>query len=398
MKEGGGKETEASGAAERRRARRRHKQAHKTEQPQFNTGWLRVGGGALALAMLGATLAKEDTEGDPLNPLRTAVKGSGAYQWAMKQVEVVASPFADPVRDKLLPDWPMPGVPPDIPQPLVLVLDFEETLVNCSWDRKHGWRYVKRPGLDKFIFELSRYYEIVLFSPSLAGIVDPAVNALDKDGYIMHRLYRDATKFKGGIHKKDLSAFNRPLHKIVVLDNNPEGLVQTANLIRIAPYTDPLDKSDEDRLERLIPFLTALVVEGVKDIPATLRTYKKRDVDAILEEYQQRLHQARVKQAEQQQRGLGGLIRGKKAAEIAPARSPPSSSILSSKDIVSKGNAAEAGKAESLPAAPERKKGGFWQRWSKDPKEAEEEQQRKMEAWQKVMEKKELEKQRRQAG
>jgi len=64
----------------------------------------------------------------------------------------------------------------------------------------------QRPGVDNFLKELSQYYEIVLFSPSLPGVADEVVNSLDKSGCIMHRLYRESTSFINGVHVKDLSS------------------------------------------------------------------------------------------------------------------------------------------------------------------------------------------------
>ena len=41
--------------------------------------------------------------------------------------------------------------------------------------------------MDRFLQDLSKYYEIVLFSPSNFGVVDPITWTLDKQGLIMHR-------------------------------------------------------------------------------------------------------------------------------------------------------------------------------------------------------------------
>lgn len=113
----------------------------------------------------------------------------------------------------------MPNVPHDIPTPPTLVLDLESTLVSSTWDRKWGWRHAKRPGVDKFLLDMAQYYEIVLYSPSIDGIADPVVTSLDKQGCIMHRLYRDATYYKNGIHIKDLRRLNRNIKQMVVLDD-----------------------------------------------------------------------------------------------------------------------------------------------------------------------------------
>ena len=124
----------------------------------------------------------------------------------------------------------MPNVPHDIPPPHTLVLDLENTLVGSTWDRKYGWRHAKRPGVEKFLHDMVQYYEIVLYSPSHEGLAEPVVAALDKDGCIMHRLYREATHFHNGIHVKDLNSLNRNVKRIVVLDDDqvyPKKLVET---------------------------------------------------------------------------------------------------------------------------------------------------------------------------
>ena len=59
-------------------------------------------------------------------------------QWISAQVGEIARPFTDPIREKLLQDWPVPGVPPGTPCPPTLVLDLEDTLVHMDWDRNNG--------------------------------------------------------------------------------------------------------------------------------------------------------------------------------------------------------------------------------------------------------------------
>ena len=111
----------------------------------------------------------------------------------------------------------MPNVPHDIPIPPTLVLDLENTLVSSTWDRKYGWRHAKRPGVDKFLLDMAQYYEIVLYSASIDAVAEPVVNSLDKQGCIMHRLYRDATYYTNGVHVKDLKRLNRNVKQMVVL-------------------------------------------------------------------------------------------------------------------------------------------------------------------------------------
>ena len=197
------------------------------------------------------------------------------FAWLLAQLDEMASPFTAPSRAKLLPDWPLdylqPPIPADTPCPHTLVLDMEDTLICSTWDRRYGWRHAKRPGADEFLKELSRYYEIVLFTTNMVGIGDPVMSLLDPQGLAMHRLHRDATRFVNGHHVKDLSRLNRNVKKIVLVDDDAHAaMLQPANLIRVAPYSDARDKSDKQLLE-LIPFLTSIVKEGVDDVPKVER-------------------------------------------------------------------------------------------------------------------------------
>ena len=141
--------------------------------------------------------------------------------------------FIKPNRNRLLPDWPMPNVPPDLPCPHTLVLDLEDTLVRSEWSRKYGWRHAKRPGVDEFLATLSQYYEIVLMSPGNIGVVEPVILSLDTQNCIMHRLFREAHDYVDGVHMKNLEYMNRPRGRIVVVDNDPGCVVQKENVISV---------------------------------------------------------------------------------------------------------------------------------------------------------------------
>ena len=177
----------------------------------------------------------------------------------------------------------------------------------------------------------------------------------------MHRLYRDATRFVRGAHVKDLSRLNRDPRKIVVVDKDRRAVqLQPGNAVIVTPYTDASDKDDTE-LEDLSPFLAALVNEGVRDVPAALA---KNKTDSV------------------RQLGLGGFLRGRAerdspAPDFAASAAAPG---LTAKDIA--GDAPET----------ERKKGRLFSYWDRKNKEAEEDQKKKMEAWQKVLQKKEAQK------
>lgn len=273
-----------------------------------------------------------------------------------------------------------------MPVPPTLVLDLEKTLVSSTWDRKFGWRHAKRPGVDKFLREMTQYYEIVLYSPSIDGIADPVVSVLDKDGCIMHRLYRDATYYTNGVHVKDLNRLNRNVKQMIVLDDDPEEVqFNKENLIRVKPYDDPNDRMD-NTLERITPFLIEIAREGYSDIPALLRQYEGMDADEIADEQERRLQQLRHDRQQQAQRGLGGWARG---AALPEPELPP-------RDAYGSSGGPQQLTAKDIAGAPPsnmEEQAGLVGWMNRRAKEKEEHQMRKMEKWQEVMMKKQQEKQ-----
>jgi TFIIF-interacting CTD phosphatase-like protein len=115
-------------------------------------------------------------------------------------------------RENILPDM-KPG------RDYTLVLDLDETLVH--YDHKH--RHFKvRPYAIMFLREMCKYYEIVIFTAALKDYADSILNAMDKEGMISHRLYRNSTKYRNGAYQKDLSRLGRDLNKCLIIDNMEE--------------------------------------------------------------------------------------------------------------------------------------------------------------------------------
>jgi len=308
---------------------------------------------------------------DEGSPMAKAWEGSGAGELWRKSF----ASFIKPHSASLLPSWPMPNVPQDLPCPHTLVIDLENTLVHSTWDRKYGWRHAKRPGVDKFLSTLAQYYEIVLMSPSLAGVAEPVVMGLDPQQCIMHHLFRESLLYQDGVHMKDLTALNRPMNRIVCIDDDPTNVMQTSNLIRIKPYDNPRDRTDKS-LEDLIPLLVEIAKSNQMDVPGVIRGFGTNEATGIVDEYRRRLDAKRDKYIQQSERSL--LSRGAnklEAPEGAPQlMSESSKSGLSAKDI-----------AGSEPV-PENLGGvaGWWQ----SRKESKEELEiLKRQKWQEVMEK-----------
>ena len=282
----------------------------------------------------------------------------------------------------------MPNVPHDIPVPHTLVLDLEKTLVASEWDRKRGWRHAKRPGVDKFLLDMAQYYEIVLYSPSIDGIAEPVVNELDKNGCIMHRIYRDGTYYHNGVHVKDISKLNRNMNRIIVIDDDlAECQFYPENVVKVKPYDDPSDRSD-NTLARITPFLIEIARENHSNIPELLSQYRGMDADEIADEQDRRVRYYRDMREVEMSRGLGGLAKMARKNVVMepdmPAQDPsfrPATPQLSAKDIV--GAAPSSSQEQSSGLL------GFLNRREEEKLEA---QQRKFEKWNEVMLRKQKEK------
>ena len=116
-----------------------------------------------------------------------------------------------------------------------LVLDLDETLIHTSpyshiphdfsldtdfrykQDLKGVGYYVsKRPGLEKFLKDMSEIYELVVFTAGTQDYADAILDIIDESKLISHRLYRQhCTKFS----VKDLSKIGRDAKNTILLDN-----------------------------------------------------------------------------------------------------------------------------------------------------------------------------------
>lgn len=152
-----------------------------------------------------------------------------------------------------------------------LVLDLDETLVHSSFkpipdpdftvdielDGTIHRVYVrKRPGVDNFLREVGKKFEIVVFTASLAKYADPLLDVLDKDRVVQFRLFREACVQHYGNFVKDLTHLGRVLESSIIIDNSPFSyMFQPDNAIPIKTWFH--DKSDH-QLDDLLPFLDDL--------------------------------------------------------------------------------------------------------------------------------------------
>jgi len=147
-------------------------------------------------------------------------------------------------------------------------VDLEKTLIASVYDARFGWRHVKRPGVDKFIKTLSKYYEVVIFSENDLGVSDQILVAIDPEN-VCHKFGMNSGEIRGTTNPpiviKRLDYMNRDVSRIILIDDNPESYQKfPRNTLAVQPFVNVNDTSDTV-LYDLIPLLQALVHEEIVD-------------------------------------------------------------------------------------------------------------------------------------
>lgn len=156
----------------------------------------------------------------------------------------------------------------------------------------HGVNYTvhvkKRPGLDDFLEQVSKLFEVVVFTASQKVYADTLLNLIDpgKSRYtqlidypddsrtsqekklIHHRLFRESCVLVEGNYLKDLSVVNRSLSSTILVDNSPHAFgYQVDNGIPIESwFEDPEDRE----LRKLLSFLRKRVINDT-DVRSAIR-------------------------------------------------------------------------------------------------------------------------------
>ena len=159
----------------------------------------------------------------------------------------------------------------------ILVLDLDETLVHCkavesltestrAWDKKIKITmsagglvdvYIfYRPKLMEFLKNVSKYWEVCIFTASNPNYANPVIDTFDPTGkYIKARYYRDSCiNNEKGYWVKDLGMFKeRCLKDIVIVDNSASCYISNIeNAIPMLPY---IDNNADNELKDLEEFL-----------------------------------------------------------------------------------------------------------------------------------------------
>lgn len=181
-----------------------------------------------------------------------------------------------------------------------LVLDLDETLLHssfkvsaCCWldkscshahmpqmlpsadyivpveieSQTHNVYVIKRPGVDHFLQEMGKIYEVVVFTASLSKYADPVLDMLDVGRVVRHRLFRESCYNHKGNYVKDLSQLGRDLSTSIIIDNSPASYIFHPN--NAVPVSTWFNDPHDTELTDLCPFLTDLAtvddVRGVLD-------------------------------------------------------------------------------------------------------------------------------------
>lgn len=163
-----------------------------------------------------------------------------------------------------------------------LVLDLDETLVHSAFrpmehhdfeipveleGETHIVYVLKRPGVERFLEELGKIYEIVIYTASLGKYADPLLDLLDPEHKnIIHRLFREHCVLYENNFIKDLSLLGRDLNSTLIIDNSPNAYIfQVTNGINCISFVD--DLSDRELYDLL------LLLKEMKGCPVYIYIY-----------------------------------------------------------------------------------------------------------------------------
>lgn len=156
-----------------------------------------------------------------------------------------------------------------------LVLDLDETLVHslsrgARMSNGHMieiklndhvatlYSVHKRPYCDHFLKQVSKWFNLVIFTASVKEYADPVIDWLESERkYFTHRFYRNhCTLREGQGYIKDLTSVDKNLNHVIIVDNSPISYAwHESNAVTVEGWIN--DATDTDLLN-LIPLLRAM--------------------------------------------------------------------------------------------------------------------------------------------
>lgn len=251
--------------------------------PKPLTKWQKIGYAAFGVLFTGGivinaivfSMADKDENGNVIEDEFSELPFFSQHFSRLKsRVFKTKKDLEEPFSDKLLPD---PMTEPYYQPKYTILIELTGLLVHSNWTHKHGWRFQKRPGVDMFLSQVGYpNFELVIFTTENGMTFDPIVNGLDPElQHIMYRLYRDATRYVNGHHTKDLSAINRDLKKVILIDWNPNSVaLNRQNALLLKKWEG--DNTDR-HLIGLAQLLQAIKQSDVEDVRDVLEYYRQFD-------------------------------------------------------------------------------------------------------------------------
>lgn len=118
-------------------------------------------------------------------------------------------------------------------------------------------------------------FEIVIFTEVSPFTAFSLLEAIDKDGFIMHRLFKDSTRFIKGKHVKDLNVLNRDLSKTIQIEVDREACSLNArNCLVLERWKG--DTTDQTLLDLAI-FLRTIATQKLDDVRDVISHYSQFD-------------------------------------------------------------------------------------------------------------------------
>ena len=78
-----------------------------------------------------------------------------------------------------------------------------------------------RPGCSEFLAEMSKHYEVVIFTASLSKYANPLMDILDPERFCTGRLFREHCCYVDRVYVKDMSQLGRRIEDVILVDNSP---------------------------------------------------------------------------------------------------------------------------------------------------------------------------------
>merc|ERR1712038_845002 len=126
-------------------------------------------------------------------------------------------------------------------------------------------------GVDEFLVEMAKHYEIILYTASLNKYADPLLDLLDTHRTIRTRLFRESCVYYEGNYVKDLSLLDRDLSQTIIVDNSPSSYIfHPENAIDCSSFID--DPADRE-LEQIASFLKG--IKNAKDVRSVCNLWRE---------------------------------------------------------------------------------------------------------------------------